>query len=644
MDLNKLSRNYEKEPLKLGEKPPYEDLKYLYLELNWSREEIAKLIGKSDAQTKKYLSAYKFKKTQKQKAEIRKRTMLSKYGVENISQLPEIKDKKEQKALEKYGVKNVFQAEEIKNKIRNTFIKKYNCNNPMQIPEVRNKRMKSEHYEYKMSIQTSGIYKEQQENDFTEQNYIETLKHQIELQNNKILELQKKLNEKSAHEKAKETCMKKYGVDHPMKSKSVQEKTKQTNLEKYGCENPMKNEEIKEKAKRTNLERYGVNYACTAETIRKKTIETNIKRYGAECPMKSEIVKNKIKKINLEKYGCENISQKHYSPEVMNILSSRENLKSYLETADKWTTRTLADSLGISISASLKTLKKYDLMNYIEIYSSSYEIELQQMFPFMHKTRSAIAPYEIDLYSEEHKFGIEFNGNYWHSEIKLPQEYHQKKSLHAEKKGIFLYHIWEYEWQDPILREKIISQIKNLLGENEKRIFARKCEVRNISYSESKEFLSENHIQNSSSDSVRLGLYYENELVSVMTFGKPRFNKKYQYELIRFCNKMNCTVIGGASKLFNHFIKEHKPESILSYSHISKGSGKLYEKLGFILESTTGPDYVWCNGEEAIPRYKCQKHKLLKQGFEGSNEREIMENLGFWRIFGCGNKVWTWSK
>ena len=47
--------------------------------------------------------------------------------------------------------------------------------------------------------------------------------------------------------------------------------------------------------------------------------------------------------------------------------------------------------------------------------------------------------------------------------------------------------------------------------------------------------------------SVKLGLFYNDELVSVMTFRKPRFNKKFEYEIIRFCSSAN---IVGASKLF----------------------------------------------------------------------------------------------
>lgn len=129
-----------------------------------------------------------------------------------------------------------------------------------------------------------------------------------------------------------------------------------------------------------------------------------------------------------------------------------------------------------------------------------------------------------------------------------------------------------------------------------------------------------------------------------MTFVKPRFNKKYQWELSRFCSKANCNVIGGASKLFKYFIEKYNPISIISYSNIAHTKGKLYETLGFIFDSITEPNYVWCKGYDVLSRYQCQKHKLLEQGYEGISESEIMYNRGYYRIYDCGNKVWVWKR
>ena len=345
----------------------------------------------------------------------------------------------------------------------------------------------------------------------------------------------------------------------------------------------------------------------------------------------------------MERYGRTNFNLTHYTDETLKILSCAENLERFLQTRSKWIISALAEKLGISQSGALKIVHKYKLEKYIDFYTSSYELELQSFFPFMVKTRSAIPPYEIDLYSEEHKFGIEFNGNYWHSELKLPNNYHQKKSIVAEDAGIFLYHIWEYEWNDSLKREKILSQIKNILGQNDRKVYARECYIEIIHRETAKNFICANHMQGYACDSIRLGLYFNTELLAVMTFGKPRFKSDCEYELIRYCCKAGTSIVGGASKLFKHFIKEYNPKSILSYSHIAKTRGTMYKTLGFKLEKISNPDYLWCNGENVLQRYQCQKHKLNAMGFEGT-EREIMDSLGYFRIFGCGNKVWKWNQ
>ena len=129
-----------------------------------------------------------------------------------------------------------------------------------------------------------------------------------------------------------------------------------------------------------------------------------------------------------------------------------------------------------------------------------------------------------------------------------------------------------------------------------------------------------------------------------MTFCKPRFNKKYEWELSRFCSKNNCNVIGGASKLWKYFIKKYKPQSIISYSNTAHTRGKLYETLGFNLDSISEPNYVWWKNDfKSLSRYQCQKYKLLQEGFEGNSEAEIMHNRGYYRIYDCGNKVWIWN-
>ena len=277
-----------------------------------------------------------------------------------------------------------------------------------------------------------------------------------------------------------------------------------------------------------------------------------------------------------------------------------------------------------------QSVPEVDIKNYI---NQHYKTE--------NNTKKYLDGKEIDIYIPELKIGIEFNGNYWHSEIKKNKIYHQQKSLLAESKGIFLYHIFEYEWDKS--KDRIVSQLNNILGINQIKIYARKCVIKEVSNSEKDTFLEKNHLQGCDKSSIKLGLYYNNELVSIMTFTKPRFNKKYKWELSRFCSKAGTNVIGGASKLFKYFITNYKPENIISYSNIAHTRGRIYNLLGFKLDHISEPNYVWCKGNSILSRYKCQKHKLLENGYNGYSESTIMHNNKYFKIFDCGNKVWIWK-
>ena len=300
--------------------------------------------------------------------------------------------------------------------------------------------------------------------------------------------------------------------------------------------------------------------------------------------------------------------------------------------------------LGIENSTMRRYVMENNLEELITLYPtfSSYEIELKSYFPSLKShIRDIIDGKEIDLYDEKNKIGIEFNGNYWHSENIVDKFYHQNKSLLSETKGIFLYHIFEYEWINN--KERIINQLNNLFHINETKIYARCCEIKEVNNKEKTPFLEANHMQGNDMSNIKLGLYYNNELVSIMTFAKPRFNKKYQWELSRFCSKAGCNVVGGASKLFKYFITKYSPNNIISYSNIAHTRGNIYGMLGFNLNSIAEPNYVWINHSNVLSRYQCQKHKLLQQGYIGNSEVDIMHQRDYYRIYDCGNKVWIWN-
>ena len=254
---------------------------------------------------------------------------------------------------------------------------------------------------------------------------------------------------------------------------------------------------------------------------------------------------------------------------------------------------------------------------------------------------------EIDIFLPQYNVGIECDGLLWHNELHKDKDYHLKKTEECKEHGIRLIHIFEDEWANK--GEILKSMLLNLFGKTKNKIYARKCEIREVSSKDARNFLDENHIQGYSNSKVNYGLYYSDELVSLMTFGIPRLNlggKKEDgfYELVRFCNKINTNVIGGASKLFKHFIKEYNPKEVVSYSDKRWSLGLLYMILGFTHDHDSKPNYFYVDGLSRLNRFGFRKSVLVNEGFDKKKtEHEIMLERGIYRIYDCGTMVWKWK-
>lgn len=287
-----------------------------------------------------------------------------------------------------------------------------------------------------------------------------------------------------------------------------------------------------------------------------------------------------------------------------------------------------------------------------EITHSSNEIELFEYIKSLLPNeeikigdRKIIHPMEIDVYIPSKKLAFEFDGLYWHSENKISDsKYHLKKTVLCNNKGIRLIHIFEDEW---ILKKDIVkSRIKSILGISDNKISASKCKIKEISSKIANEFIEENHIQGSCQSKYQYGLFYKDELVSVMTFGHLRKNLngrggKNDYELLRFCNKLNTNVVGGASKLLSHFIRDYSPETILSYSDKRWNTGNVYKQLGFKWSHDSSPSYFYVVSNRRENRYKYRKSELVKEGYSKElSEHDIMLRRGIYRIYDCGCKVY----
>lgn len=255
---------------------------------------------------------------------------------------------------------------------------------------------------------------------------------------------------------------------------------------------------------------------------------------------------------------------------------------------------------------------------------------------------------ELDIYVPEMKFAIEYDGlishSYGPSKIKhfnfryIDPKYHAKKTQQCQQLGIELWHIFENEYLDETKRKIWMSKINTKLGKSRK-IYARKCTIKEPSCSETREFFTKTHLQGNCSSTVKLGLYHDGVLVSCMTFRK---HPKYEWEIARFSSALNTVVVGAASKLLRHFERQYNPRSLMSFANLRWSTGALYEKLGFDLVGVTAPNYFYFKENENVlyPREKFQKHKLVQvDGFDPQKtERQNMFNLGYRVIFDTGNK------
>jgi hypothetical protein len=179
----------------------------------------------------------------------------------------------------------------------------------------------------------------------------------------------------------------------------------------------------------------------------------------------------------------------------------------------------------------------------------------------------------------------------------------------------------------------------NILGLTTNKIYGRKTEIREVSSKKSKEFLDANHIQGNVNSKIKLGLYYKDELVSIMTIGKRPMINNYEYELLRFCNKLNTNVIGGADKLLKNFIKTYEPKQIISYADRRWSQGNLYEKLGFNFKNNSIISFSYIINKKRVNRLNLQKHILVKQGFDSNKTaKQIMLDRKIYRIYDCGSK------
>ena len=406
-----------------------------------------------------------------------------------------------------------------------------------------------------------------------------------------------------------------------------------------------------EKRKRTNIEKYGVEYNlqlldnsgdknCMKNSyVKNKKNKTMIDIYGTIYPLQNKSIKEKAKntKENNKKdttFGAHPSRSHYYHIEDFN----EEYIEKNFIKDGAFIENKFEEYFNCSNTTTLRIKRYFNLWD--ESISFPEQI-MQKYLSNFYKTKKVIPPYEIDFYYNELKFGVEVHGDYWHSiESGTDKNYHKMKADMCKEKGVTLYQFFENEI---INHEDIISSMISAKLNKNKRIFARKCTIKEIKTKDAKNFLETTHLQGYARSSIKLGLFYDNTLVQCMTLGKPRYNKKVEYELIRFSTSLNTTVIGGFSKLLSYFEKKYKPKNILSYANRRWSEGDVYIKTGFIESHRTEPGFMYFLRGKYYAREQLQNHKLsnfLEKYDSNLTAKENIRNNGFLTLYDAGNIVY----
>lgn len=477
--------------------------------------------------------------------------------------------------------------------------------------------------------------------------------------------------------KQKITLMDKFGVSNAAQLDFVKTKIKNTNLKKYGTEHHSQNSSIKEKtaatrkqrtiehlnnskekANNTNLLKYGVTHHMKLETQQEKVKNTNLIRYQHEYPlqnaeslakMKLAWDSNDITNINkkrkqtlVDRYGVDAASKIPLSAATIEILSDKTKFCDEVSGKER---KHVVDHLGIHEHTLYLYAKKYDATDlFARPLISQFEKEVSDFLTqlkcnYITNNRHVIAPYELDFYVPNNNLAIECCGLYWHAENSAgrTKNYHYNKFNMCKEKGITLLTIFEDEWNTQ--QEKIKNKIGRIINNNTSSIYARKTSVKEVDPDTAKFFIDKFHIQSYTKHKIALGIFHNDELCSIMTFDKPRYSKKYDYEIVRFCSSKG--IIGGASKLLSYFIKHYTPKSIVSYNDNRYFNGDVYKKLNFV-QQNTNIGYYYTDYKKRYSRLNFQKHKLVEQGYDKSKtEWQIIQELGFDRIWDCGQTTWV---
>jgi hypothetical protein len=376
------------------------------------------------------------------------------------------------------------------------------------------------------------------------------------------------------------------------------------------------------------------------EHTENKRCQTMIKKFGVAYSFQRPEVKAKISAPKID-------------PAIFNKLIDKDWM--YQEyVVNKRSAADLANELGVYYSTVLDYCNQHD---FTIRRTSGYSVEEKQISNYLselgihHETSdwSVLKKLELDIFVPNKNFAIEMNGLRWHAfnpNFKNPDglkledsERHIQKTKFAQDRGVTLFHVTDWEWNNK--QDIIKAQLKSKFGLN-KKIYARNCKLKEVSSKDAREFLDKFHLQGFIGSKFYIGLYYADELVMILSAGRHRFDKKFDgVEIHRICSRSDITVVGGGSKLVS-YLKKNINGTIETYCDIQKSTGAGYLAMGFTLKDISKPGYFWTDTKHIIPRWKASRTELKKWLINYDplkEEHENMWNNKYARYYDCGNYV-----
>ena len=217
-------------------------------------------------------------------------------------------------------------------------------------------------------------------------------------------------------QKAKQTCIEKYGVEYVTQTNEFKEKSKRSCFERYGVEYALQSEEIKNKGRQTCLEKYGVDNSMKCEAVKEKAKQTCFEHFGVYNSKQSEIVKQKERNTCLERYGVTSYRKTKECEEKIRATVREKYGVDHVTKSKEWTDKWYSNKEWVdhkinSLYKSMKenasfpmTKSEYNLKNFLE---NNYDNVICNY-------KDERYPFKCDFYLKDKDLFIEYNGHWTH--------------------------------------------------------------------------------------------------------------------------------------------------------------------------------------------------------------------------------------